>query len=168
MEIGSFTLRAGVQTRGKGMESFHVSASDGEMKQKGLLWSKKGDWQEMKTELREHSPAIKVVVCLEFLCWENRKATYIGHRIVLKQLANTLNLAKIIHCTPTKKKKKNPHRIKWRGICLIIEFETFVLAHKTRLTQTTCQRLWESKISLINWQGETVVLKELLFYFVFF
>lgn len=77
MEIGPFTLTAGVQTRGKGMKSFHVSASDGEMEQKGLLWSKEGDSQEMKTELREHSPAIKVVVCLEFLYWENGKAQYI-------------------------------------------------------------------------------------------
>lgn len=44
-----------------------------------------------KLNFKEHSPAIKVVVNLEFLYWENDRARDIEYRIFKKQLANTLN-----------------------------------------------------------------------------
>lgn len=51
-EIISFTWRARHSPEWKAWKSFLASATDGEMKRKGFLWSNQGDWQEMKTELQ--------------------------------------------------------------------------------------------------------------------
>lgn len=95
---------------------------DREMKWECFLWSKEGEWHEMKIELQRTFSCHQSGCLFGVFIFQKRYSKRARIQdFFKKQLTNTPNLVKSMYCTPQK-----PDKTKWKGRFLITVFESLV------------------------------------------